>query len=312
MASVEEFIMANHESIQAGQGSIRICCPLCSHHSKKLYISFTKGVFHCFHCEAKGSLRSFIYMFHNSERKGLDLDYAKTAVKKLDKFATPLPEGYRELSTQKSIMALQYMNYVFGRGFTIKTLKDVRMGYSPELSYHLIFPVYTENYQQVYYTTRSIQKDAPMKTINPSGSDSRYGKADVLFNIQNARHNSSVYVVEGIFDCLSLMTLSYNAVASLGKTLSDNQIGILLNNKFHQIIICYDGNAIDDTYKTAEKLSKYHNNVWICELPKGEHDDPNELLKINTLQFHLQKIKKYSKILHIRERIEAIKKFNSF
>lgn len=308
-ATVEQFIRAHYSCYSAGDGEVRISCPMCGHKGQKCYISFTKNVFFCFHCEAKGSMRSFIYLFHNSARKEVNISYKRQIIdKNYDKLTVPLPDDYRELSTQKSIMALHYLDYIFSRGFTLHTLRHINIGYSGTLSYYLIFPVYDENYKQIYYTTRSIKEDSPLKVYNPSNESNKYiGKSDVLYNIHNAKANATVYITEGIFDCLSLHTLKYNAVASLGKTLSDSQIEILLQNKFQQIIICYDGNARESTYNTAKRLSQYHRNVWMCLLPEGKNDDPNNLLMKNTLQNNLQKLEKYSREGAILARIQKLK-----
>lgn len=152
----------------------------------------------------------------------------------------------------------------------------------------------------------------PQKSLFPASTIETYGKSDVLFNIHRAIQNqSSVYLTEGVFDCLSMLSIGVNAVASLGKTLSANQIAIFKACNFSNIVVCYDGSAIKDSIKTADKLSDHFKNVFICRLPIGDKDDPNDLLLTGQLKSIVkQNTIKYTKRYALEYLVESFNKKN--
>lgn len=276
----EQYIKQNHKWEQA-KDEIRINCPSCRHRGDKLYISFTKNVFHCFHCEVSGSLKTFMFLFHNENRGEVDMSSYKKYISPvvLNKKPLALPEDYKEIDFKLDLNALKYIDYVFNRGISYKVMNRINFGYTSSRPEYVVFPIYDENYTPVYHTMRAITKNVYQKSLFPSSTPETFGKSDVLFNIHRAaQHSNTVYITEGVFDCLSMLSVGFNAVASLGKSLSDNQISILKACNFMNVVVCYDGTAIKDSIKIADKLTNHFKNVFICELPCGDSDDPNDLL----------------------------------
>lgn len=308
----EQFIKQNHKWEQAKE-EIRINCPSCHHHSDKLYINFAKNVFHCFHCEVSGSLKTFMFLFHNESRGEVDISAYKRYVAPtvLNKKPLPLPDGYKRIDFKLDLKALKYIDYLFSRGVSYKLMNTLTFGYSTAKPEYVVFPIYDEMFNQIYYTMRAIVP-MPQKSLFPASTIETYGKSDVLFNIHRAIQNqSSVYLTEGVFDCLSMLSIGVNAVASLGKTLSANQIAIFKACNFSNIVICYDGSAIKDSIKTADKLSDHFKNVFICRLPIGDKDDPNDLLLTGQLKSIVkQNTIKYTKRYALEYLVESFNKKN--
>ena len=116
----------------------------------------------------------------------------------------------------------------------------------------------------MYWTTRSINKDAELKSILPKVQDGYYIKSDCLFNIHNAVNYDEVYICEGVFDAISI---NRNGIAIMGKYLSDNQLKILSQCQFKRYIIALDNNAKKEMYDIADKLRLYSENVYITKYP---------------------------------------------
>lgn len=315
--NVKTYILGRYRHDQTSRNErYRLCCPFCAHSDNKFYIDFSFNFFWCYHCRTKGSLQYFITALHK-EISVRDLEFAHTRVidfKSLaDKKRADLPEGFKYISKdiKHDIFTMKYVQYFMSRGFDYEFMIKTRVGFSPVMSSYLIFPVFNEIGEYVYWTSRYIGDGDFEKTMNPKYVEGTYTKNDVLYNINRALHSNTVYLVEGVFDCLSLHALKYNAVASLGKEPSDMQINMLVR-MFDNIIVCYDGKALSDTLDAAEKIYNAGKRAHICILPADEKDDPNDLYLNGSIQNYLKNTIEFSKALKIRLLLEARKKSNYF
>lgn len=300
--NIEEFIRATYDSQPANRGQIRIECPECGHHSHKCYIDFTKSVYNCFNCGTGGSLKSFMFYYHGAER-GVQIVKPPRKPPMLNKGLVIVPDDFVRVTDSPDDIGAKHINYMLKRFIPYDIIKSQRFGYARSNPNYTIFPIYDECGNQVYYTGISIVP-TKLKSLFPPSTEETFGKSDVLFNINRAKFRPVVYIVEGIMDCLSMLAVGVNCVASLGKTLSQNQISVLRACGFTNIVVCYDGAAIQDSWTAAEKLAEaYCRNIAVCELPVLEDgaDDPNDLLKKYKLYSYINKTVPYSPLTKIKK-----------
>ena len=124
----------------------------------------------------------------------------------------------------------------------------------------IMFPIHDEFNNPVGFTARTINNN-PSKYINTSESKV-YKKGNILYNLNRVllKNNKPkvVYLTEGVMDVISLYIAGIeNPIASLGTSLTDNQVSLLkkINCK---VIIAYDGDnaGYNATYKASQLFMK--------------------------------------------------------
>lgn len=168
------------------------------------------------------------------------------------------------------------MGYVKSGKFFTSTGKEVNM-YN-----HIIFLTYDFEGKYIYWNTRSIETSPYLKSINASGTEEQYGRADVMFNFNGAINLDEIVLTEGVFDAL---TVGDKGISGFGKQYSKNQIKLLKEHVHpkQKIYILLDRDAIitrnvrgeATTLKLAEKLYEFHEETYIV-IPETD-EDPNDL-----------------------------------
>jgi DNA primase len=160
----------------------------------------------------------------DKEEEGLSIDSIRVDFESEDiKFLTPLIE----------------------RGLSKETLEYLEIGYS-RVKERIVVPVRDPQYKIVGLIGRAVHEWQEPRYLYNKG----FKRADVLFNIQNAKHFDECIVVEGSLDCAKVVQSGYkNCVATLGAKVSDNQ-SLMLRKYFDKIIIFSDndeaGRAMSD------------------------------------------------------------------
>lgn len=282
-------------------------CPFCGNRDAKFYFYFNYESFNCYHCKRQGSLKSFIYLLHSHEIKVSDLEsnnFVRTE-RLTDYKPTKLPIDFMRLNNPTSFMALEYVNYIFNRGIDFKTALYYNFGYSPSMSFQLIMPVQNEIGENVYYTTRVIRDGITKeKAYNPTAKAGCYGRKDVIFGLNRCK-GGTVYLFEGVFSALSAQTLNYPAVALLGKSLSDEQLSLLMAYNFKDIVICFDDDATTQSYDLAYKIQHVFNSVHIIEFPKDK--DANDLLLEGTLVDKMHQLQPVNRLNRLKGLLKNLK-----
>ena len=109
---------------------------------------------------------------------------------------------------------------------------------------------------------RSYDKYNKLKYKNPEVS-----KMDIIFNEGKINWDSNVYLVEGVFDHISIP----NSVPMLGKVLNDVLYKKLIEKSEAKVIIVLDYDAKKDAINLYRRLnsSRLRNRVLIVDMPKG-------------------------------------------
>lgn len=149
----------------------------------------------------------------------------------------------------------------------------------------ILFPIRNENGHPIAFSGRTLnQEDKNIPKYLNSPETSIFNKRRVLFNLDKAkasiRQNKTVILFEGFMDVISAYQAGVkNGVASMGTSLTDEQVQIL-GNHANVLKICYDGDdpGQNATKRALEMLSTNPKfDLEVVKLP--DKLDPDEVIK---------------------------------
>lgn len=270
-------------------------CFVCGFSDKPLYIIMTEEGL-----STRNEVFNFLKAFDGSEY--LDLK----SLEKSSEFEGPtntsikLPEYFRLITFGRNQLAISARSYLEGRGFNITNLVLRGIGFCDrgEYSGHIIFPFYIGG-KLVYFQARQyIDQGAKFK--NPAFEDFGIGKSILMYNVDALALYDKIYLVESVTNSL---TLGPNAIAILGKFISDYQFSLLVKSPIKEINILLDPDANDKAIKLAMRLVP-HKKIKLV-LSEGEKD-VNDLGKkyiLNTLK-NINYIK-YNELIRLKNQYGA-------
>lgn len=221
-------------------------------HTPSFYINYKTGLWQCFNpsCGKKGNFRQLYRqvtgkVFAQNSRLDIvslknELDRVLSYRDKDDDIVLDTVQIDYEDNEQ-----LSYLTPLHERGLSHTTLEKFEIGFSKSKN-RIVIPVRNQQYKIVGLIGRAIESLQEPRYLYNKG----FKRADVLFNIQNAKAFSEVIVVEGSVDAMKVHEAGFpNVVATLGAQVSKNQV-VLLKKYFDKIIIFSDnddaGNAMRD------------------------------------------------------------------
>lgn len=246
-------------------------CPFhANNNTPAFYINKETGLWHCFNesCGAKGSLRKLC------EKYDMDISGYTTLLEIPVSLADDIEDeiGW-EIAMER--ISINYSNvddvrrlrYLIDRGFAPSVLQSFEIGYS-ERQRRIVIPVRNELYRIVGFIGRAVDQ-----TMKPKYLYSRkFPRAQILFNLNNAKHYPSVIVTEGSLDAMKVHQAGFpNVVATLGSQLTKHQAE-LLNINFNEIIIMTDDDEAGEGLKRAIIDSCPAKMLWMTHFPEGEKD----------------------------------------
>jgi DNA primase len=219
--------------------------------------SLTQNVFHCFACQARGSVLDFV-----AAREKCSLREA--ALRLQEWFRVPERTAGPRRAETSAVPTVQFGNkkggnpplpftltgidyahpYLRQRGIERATAVQFGVGYYPGpglMSRRLVIPIPNERGEIVAYAGRALEGQRPKYKL-PAG----FRKGQELFNVHRAAATGqpTVIVVEGYFDCLRVHQAGFPCVVALmGSSLSPEQKRILLE-RFERVILLLDGDAV--------------------------------------------------------------------
>lgn len=254
-------------------------CPVCDDGKGKgnLEINYNKLVMKCWSCGQlpgglKGSLRKLIKDYGSNrdvkvyDEATQDHEYVKKQGFNPDYIPDiKLPKDYVRMATAKrNHEFLQAYNYLRGRGITDDLIAKYDIGYCSDGQYagRIILPSYDKSGKLNFFVARTYfgQKQ---KYDNPIVE-----KTEVIINELNINWDSTVFIVEGMFDMIGLGLP--NTVPLLGKELSDKLYDALLNKAKGYVVICLDPDATENAYRMYQKLDstiQLNGRVRVIDLP---------------------------------------------
>lgn len=231
-------------------------CPSCQ--KVKLYVYLDSRTSYCFRC---GEWKSY-----GDKGVTYSLDTLKESLYKRPKLA----EEVKEVKIPDNFVSIDqngdmeyYINYLKGRGFTKYDIDRNKLLFGKRGTRNrktILLPVYMGG-SLVYYTKRVLDPK-PGFYVNPSSEEVDTKKVNILFNYDYARACSTVVVCEGIFDA---MTVGVNAIATLGKLVSKEQLSLITKN-WNTIILALDPDAYEQTDKFYTYFKSRGKDVKIYDL----------------------------------------------
>lgn len=279
-------------------GELRYNCPFCKYKKspdtkQHLYVSVRPkgrgtdgkptGVgYICHRCGVKGSLGGLCAKLGIRSQRSL-ADFKEEVLSRLsskgrskDKRPSPVgwPEDYQPLKLSRRHKDFPRWDenvylYAKGRGLTDDDLQFYQLGFGAGRNFgRLLIPILTADGQCDYWLGRDTfdydpEDIEPPKYIGPRGPYRRW----VLFNYHAAMAYKSVVLVEGT---ITAMVAGRNAVASLGKEISKQQLSQLLDGPWEKIYVCMDGEERKLTLDLCQRLYARKRKVFPVLLPHGE------------------------------------------
>ncbi len=277
---LEDFLGKSRKHYE-NKSQITFDCPECSLEKNmpdgdgkgNLEVNYNSRIYNCWACSeinnTHGTINKLIRKYgNNTHFKRYKLlipdtvftigDIKQHTIDGLPKAFTPL---YIERDNFDYYKAIEYLKK---RNIGIDLIKKYNIGYAIVGDYkgRIIFPSYDSYGEINYYVGRSYDKYNKLKYKNPEVS-----KMEIIFNENRVNWDSNIYLVEGVFDHISIP----NSIPMLGKVLNDILHKKLIEKAGSKIIIVLDYDAKKDAHKLYKKLnsSKLRNKILIVDMPKG-------------------------------------------
>lgn len=251
-------------------------CPKCDDHEKKFYYNTEKGVGCCFHSECAwfkerggATERRLVAFFSRTGTQAAPPDVVESA----PEADVELPEEFELLDELNPVLRETIYDYLESRGLAKKVVRAARAGYCQTGKHwgYMVFPVFDDEGQAVYWQGRRFKKRTP-KFYNPPSSK----KSELIYCINPVHHPRRIILVESIMNTLTLEHIgktSTNLVMGLmGSSLSDIQRDKVLEHERNllELVIALDPDALRPAADIAERFQGVIPAVKIARFPEGE------------------------------------------
>lgn len=255
-------------------------------------VNLDKNLFHCFSCQAGGSVLDFV--------AGMERCSIRDAALRLQRWFGPgvpnlaVTPASAQLVRKKEMFnpplrfTLTHVDpahsYLAGRGIDRVTAVEFGVGFYARrglMSGRIVIPIHNGRGEIVAYAGRAPDDRRPKYRL-PWG----FHKSLELFNLHRAIAvgSKTVIVVEGYFDCMRVHQAGFpGVVALMGDSLSARQESALLN-QFNRVILLLDGDSAGRraSRAIAAQLSGKTAVVRI-EVPDGSQPDQLSTTTIQNL-----------------------------
>jgi DNA primase len=247
-SDIRRLFSDNNINIQTESGKeATLYCPFHKNtHSPAFYINLKTGLWQCFNpsCDRKGNFRQ---LYKHVTGKAYGRENIVDPVNLQYQLEISLnPVKVEELTTDSIKIdynsdELNLLQPLIERGLTKETLSYLEVGFS-KVKDRIVIPVRDTRYNVVGLIGRAVHDWQDPRYLYNKG----FKRADILFNIQNAKKFDECIVVEGSLDCAKVIQAGYkNCVATLGAKVSPNQSS-MLRKWFDKIIIFSDRDDAGD------------------------------------------------------------------
>lgn len=273
-----------------GMNEVNIFCPFHKNlHSPAFYINIKTGLWQCFNpsCGKKGNFRQLykqvtgkpftkdIKLDHQALQNTIDRDLSYEEGEKDQLNISDVEIDYEDEESLSNLITL------VERGLEYNTLETFEVGYS-KAKERVVIPVRDAQYKLVGFIGRAVKSEQEPRYLYNKG----FKRADVLFNIQNAKAYNSCIIVEGSIDAMFIHQAGFpNVVATLGSRVSEYQYK-LMRRYFDSIIIFSDNDAAGEQMKHDILNACRGKELYTVELP-ADKKDAGEMTQeeiINTLK----------------------------
>jgi len=277
---LEDFLGKPHKHYK-DKSQISFDCPVCSDikgldcgdGKGNLEVNYNHHVYKCWACSetygTHGTINKLVRKYgnrnHIKQYKLVIPDEKKAIIQQNEFTITGLPKEFTPLLLLKreNFDYKKALSYLGKRNIDEELIKKYNLGYAVSGDYkgRIIFPSYDSNGEVNYYLGRSYDKYSKLKYKNPEVS-----KMDIIFNEGKINWDSNIYLVEGVFDHITLP----NSIPMLGKVLNDLLFKRLVEDATAKVIIILDNDAEKDALNMYKKLdsTKLNGRVLMVYMPK--------------------------------------------
>jgi DNA primase len=279
-SEIKELFLANGIYVHAETGQeLTIYCPFHQNrNTPSFYINRKTGLWQCFNpsCGERGNFKK---LFRQITGKAYGKELSVDPVALSMAIERGLRPSFKEEELSLDSVAIDYdsgsavtvLRPLVERGLSLATLQHFEIGYS-EVKNRIVIPVRNQHFKVVGLIGRAIESSQEPRYLYNKG----FKRADVLFNIQNAKPFSEVIVVEGSVDAMKVHESGYpNVVATLGSQVSEKQVK-MLKSYFDKIIVFSDRDEAGFAMRDAILRSCCGKDISVAEIP-ADHKDPAEL-----------------------------------
>ncbi len=305
------------------RNQISFDCPVCDNgrHKGNLEINYGNLVMKCWKCcedpdGLSGSLRKLVRAYgrkrdlqmYDAVTEDFRPEYKRAGFTEGYKSNIKLPEEYIHMGTAKQNREFtEALNYLIRRGFTMDDINRYDIGYCTEGDYagRIIIPSYDKDGDLNYFVARSyVGHRVPYK--NPEVE-----KTEVIINHLSINWDSTVYLVEGMFD---MMGLGHdNTIPLLGKYLHPKLFSEIVENAKANIVIVLDPDAKRNAYQIYQQLNSIPHlagKIRVVDIPEYIEVDGKfislDIAKIREMYGHrgVVKILRYARQLTYIDLVE--------
>jgi hypothetical protein len=259
---------------------IQVNCPHCAKlfnnyepdNKFNLEINLLKRVYKCWKCEISGPITKLLKYYSSKETYNTYIEnYDEVDFKFV--YEESDDEIYKEVLLPKEFIPFSKMdkdlpshleayNYLkYTRNISDKVINDLNIGFCDEGYYknRILIPSYNSNGKLNYFITRTYVRDK-ITYLKPKIHQ------DIIFNENRLDWNSTVYVVEGVFDYISI---PINTLCLLGKEFIPYTFEKVIKYK-PPLVFILDSDAIKQTIKYVNIFNNMNiKDIKFVELPKN-------------------------------------------
>lgn len=262
---------------RTSRGNIAYDCPFC-HKSKKLEVNFTvnseeKNKWACWSCGNSGfTIKSLFRKTQQPADVYVELGkfvknvFINNDGEEIKTQKVTLPEQFISF-TKPTSSYKTYLKYLEDRNISLNDILKYNIGYCDGGKYHsrIIIPSYDKNGNLNYFTARTIEKNNPIKYINPDTT------RDIVPFDLFINWDLPIIICEGPFDALAIKR---NVIPLMGKNIQPELMKELVKSRVQKIYIALDSDAIKKSIKFCEMLMDMGKEVYLVEL---DGKDPSDL-----------------------------------
>lgn len=325
-------IISGYIPLKKAGANFKANCPFHQEKTASFMVSPQRQIYHCFGCGESGNAFKFLMRHERMEFPEAVELLAKKCGVSLPQYDKPELARAASLSSQLykvNELAVSFyennlhsasgqaMNYLLGRGISLATIKEFRLGlaasgwdnlinflrsknvslalmeqaglvlpkdsggYYDRFRNRIIFPVFDIRSRLIGFGARVMDNSLPKYINSPETPVYSKGRNLFGFNLSKdfIRDADSVVIVEGYLDfMIPYQEGLKNIVASQGTALTLEQIK-LLKRYTHNVVIIYDGDTAGEiaTLRSLDLLIDEGINVRVVPLPQGM--DPDALVR---------------------------------
>lgn len=273
-------MLGTYHKNNVNKGQVNFNCPNCDDDNGKgkLEINYYKNKYSCWSCwQTENGVygKNIKYLFFRYGSSDLIRNFFNLDLSELSddnyhvQYKFKMPDEYQTFDLlSKKNKALKYL--ITDRKISLDLVNKFGIGFATEGLYsnRVIVPSFNIKGKINYCVCRDYTKSKKLKYLNPDKP-----KSDFIFNELFLDWNTSIFLVEGVFDHLILP----NSIPLLGKSLPNFILNKLKKNAMSNIYIFIDGDAKKNIVKLYKKLNfgVLANRIFIVNVL--DDDDVNSL-----------------------------------